>query len=116
MLPEVKGGGGGGGLQLDSAMNNFWSLNLADQNNADGFKWRELTGPPTRPRAFNITTHQNSPWPTLPASANQVDQDCVYVLGGRCQVDDAPFSFSATFGNSTLTYRLGDSAPTCRGQ
>lgn len=80
--------GGQSGLQLDSAMNNFWSLNLVDQPNPDRFKWREHPAPPIPPRAFNITTHQYSPAPQSPASTQQPSgQDCVYVLGGRHQVD-----------------------------
>ena len=68
--------GGQSGLQLESAMNNFWSLNLADQNDRDKFQWRELRAIPTHPRAFNITAHQHNG-----------DQDCVYVIGGRHQVE-----------------------------
>lgn len=66
--------GGQSGLQLDSAMNNFWSLNLAEQSNPELFKWHELRAMPTHARAFNITTHQYNG-----------DQDCVYVIGGRYQ-------------------------------
>jgi solute:Na+ symporter, SSS family len=68
--------GGQRGLQLDSAMNNFWSLNLDNQLDPEVFKWREHTPLPFHPRAFNITAHQYNG-----------DQDCVYVLGGRHQID-----------------------------
>ena len=70
--------GGQSDSQLDSAMNNFWSLNLAEQNDPDKFQWRELRAMPITPRAFNITTHQHNG-----------DQDCVYVIGGRYQEVDA---------------------------
>jgi N-acetylneuraminic acid mutarotase len=70
--------GGQSGLQLDSAMNIFWSLDLSHHNDPDKFQWRELRAMPTYPRAFNITTHQHNG-----------EQDCVYVIGGRHQVEGA---------------------------
>ncbi len=68
--------GGQSGLQLDSAMSNLWSLNLADEDSPDKFQWRELPAMPRHSRAFNITAHQHNG-----------DQDCIYVIGGRYQVD-----------------------------
>lgn len=69
--------GGQSGLQLASALNNFWSLDISHQNDAEKFRWQELQSLPTHPRAYNIVTHQR-----------KGDRECVYVLGGRNQVDD----------------------------
>jgi N-acetylneuraminic acid mutarotase len=69
--------GGQSGQQLDSALNNFWSLDISLQNDTEKFHWQELQSLPTHPRAYNMVTHQR-----------YGDRDCVYVLGGRAQVDD----------------------------
>lgn len=69
--------GGQSGLKLESAMNNFWSLDLSHRNDPNEFRWRELQSMPTQPRAFNITTCQYDG-----------HEDCVYVIGGRQQVGD----------------------------
>ncbi len=68
--------GGQRGLQLDSAMSNLWSLNLADAHSPDKFKWRDRNPIPIPSRAFNITAHQHNG-----------DEDCVYVIGGRHQIN-----------------------------
>jgi solute:Na+ symporter, SSS family len=73
--------GGQSDSDLESAMNNFWSLDLSqntDANDADSnsstFAWRTLTAWPGVPRAFNITAGQHNGY-----------EDCVYVMSGRRQ-------------------------------
>ncbi len=68
--------GGQSGLELGSAMNQLWSLDLSLQADPAQFVWRVLPALPAQPRAFNITAHQHNG-----------DQDCVYIIGGRYQAD-----------------------------
>lgn len=62
--------GGQSGNPLDTAMKNFWSIDLAtaDPN------WRELEAWPGPTRAFNLTVAQHNGY-----------TDCVYVMSGRRQ-------------------------------
>ncbi len=74
--------GGQSGPQLDSAMNQLWSLDLAlqaepENTEPEKFLWRELPAVPAPVRAFNITTQQHNG-----------DEHCVYVIGGRYQMND----------------------------
>jgi N-acetylneuraminic acid mutarotase len=64
--------GGQSGSGLDSAMNNFWSLDLSQKSNPDAFRWRELSAWSDQPRAFNMTAGQHNGY-----------EECVYVLSGR---------------------------------
>ncbi len=59
---------------LDSAMNNFWMLDLSQRDDPNKFKWRSLEAWPGEPRAFNITATQHNGY-----------DDCVYVISGRRQ-------------------------------
>lgn len=63
--------GGQSNRGLDSALKNFWSLDLT-QEGTSGFAWKELPPWPGDPRAFNLTANQH----------NGFDQ-CVYVISGR---------------------------------
>ena len=77
--------GGQSGTSLETAMNNFWSLDLSKQSNPDEFRWNELPAWPGPPRAFNLTVSQHNGY-----------NDCVYVISGRRQdgPDDDPASFA----------------------
>ena len=66
--------GGQSGAGLETAMNNFWSLDLAARNQPAEFRWQQLPTWSDTPRAFNITTRQHNGY-----------DDCVYVIGGRWQ-------------------------------
>ncbi len=66
----LAGGQSGGGLE--SAMNNFWSLDLSMRERPDEFEWRELAAWSDEPRAFNLTATQHNGF-----------EDCVYVISGR---------------------------------
>jgi SSS family solute:Na+ symporter len=59
---------------LESAMNNFWSLDLSQQTAAVDFQWQELVPWSDVPRALNMLAHQHSDL-----------EDCLYVVGGRRQ-------------------------------
>lgn len=59
---------------LDSAMRNFWALDLSKKENRAEFDWQELEAWPGESRAFNITVRQHNGY-----------HDCVYVMSGRCE-------------------------------
>ena len=65
--------GGQSGQSLDSAMNQFWSLDLSRRGN-DDFQWQELDPLPGPTRAFHLTIHQRNG-----------NDDCIYVISGRRQ-------------------------------
>ena len=69
--------GGQSGPGLDTAMRNFWSLDLAQRNRPDDFRWQPLEAWPGKSRAFNLTVHQHNGY-----------HDCVYVMSGRRQGQD----------------------------
>jgi len=64
--------GGQSGLGLDSAMSNFWVLDLAARDDPQRRGWKELAPWPGASRAFNITVAQHDGY-----------NDCVYVMSGR---------------------------------
>ncbi|MGI9428336.1 MAG: Kelch repeat-containing protein, partial [Bythopirellula sp.] len=66
--------GGQSDLSLDSAMNNFWSLDLSARGNPESFRWKELEPWPGPPRTLNLTVAQHDG-----------DHDGVYVMSGRFQ-------------------------------
>ena len=65
--------GGQSGNPLDTAMKNFWALDLDDAEP----RWRELPAWPGPERAFNFTVAQHNGY-----------HDCVYVMSGRRQDGD----------------------------
>ncbi|MFO7973457.1 MAG: sodium/solute symporter [Candidatus Hydrogenedentota bacterium] len=65
--------GGQSGSTLDTAMTNFWMLDLS-QHDAPGFAWQELPPWPGPSRAYNITATQHDGY-----------HDGVYVISGRRQ-------------------------------
>ena len=66
--------GGQSGEALDTAMNNFWSLDLSKKDKPDEFQWKVLEPCPGPTRAFNLTVKQHNGF-----------NDCVYVMSGRRQ-------------------------------
>lgn len=64
--------GGTEGLGLETAMRNFWRLDLSPRRNAASPVWEELLPWPGPSRAFNILVSQHNGY-----------HDCVYVLSGR---------------------------------
>ena len=66
----LAGGQSGGGL--DTAMNNFWALDLSQKDKPQSFHWQELKAWSEDPRAFNLTAQQHNGY-----------EDCVYVISGR---------------------------------
>jgi len=66
-----------GGIEnnaLNSAMNNFWAIDMAKSDTAD-FKWQVLPSWPGPTRAFNMAAAQYNG-----------NEYCFYVMGGRRQV------------------------------
>ncbi|MCH7917332.1 MAG: sodium/solute symporter [Planctomycetes bacterium] len=76
--------GGQSGASLETAMTNFWSLDLSRKGQPGEFVWRELTPWPGPSRALNLTVPQHNGY-----------NDCVYVMSGRRQggpsVEDVAF-------------------------
>ena len=64
--------GGTSGNNLDTAMTNFWSLDLSKMNNSEVFHWQILPAWPGGSRAFNLVTDQFNG-----------QTDCVYVMSGK---------------------------------
>ena len=64
--------GGQEGQSLETAMKNFWSLDLSQRNNPNEFRWQELEAWPGETRALNLTVHQHDGY-----------NDCIYVISGR---------------------------------
>jgi len=95
--------GGQSGDSLDSAMNNFWSLDIS-QRYQDVFAWKELEAAPGPPRAFNITAAQHNGY-----------DDCVYVISGRRQ-DGQDVAFLRDiweFNTRSREWRRRADAPAC---
>lgn len=65
--------GGTKSHQLNSALTNFWSLDLSRLPGGD-LRWQVLPPWPGPARAFNLTATQHNG-----------QADCVYVLSGRCE-------------------------------
>ncbi len=69
--------GGQCNVGLQSAMKNFWALDLSRRDDPQTFAWQELTAWPGPPRAFNLTVAQHDGY-----------NNCVYVMSGRRQQAD----------------------------
>ncbi len=66
--------GGQSGAALDTAMSNFWRLDLSREcDSLEELQWETLPAWPGPPRAFNLTSAQHNGF-----------NDCVYVISGRC--------------------------------
>ncbi len=101
--------GGQSGQSLDTAMTNFWSLDLSAQTATEEFVWKELPAWPGPPRALNLTVSQHNGY-----------DDCVYVISGRRQngpaEDQTSFEFLRDvweFNPSTGVWRQRSDAPRC---
>ena len=70
--------GGQNDQGLESAMKNFWSLDLSKQG-TESFEWEVQKSWPGNTRAFNITV-----------AAHNGYNDCVYVMSGRRQQAETP--------------------------
>jgi len=69
--------GGQQGQGLETAMTNFWALDLAQQDDPAAFKWKVLEPWPGPSRALNLTVRQQNG-----------EHDCIYVISGRRQQGD----------------------------
>ncbi|TWT65272.1 sodium:solute symporter family transporter [Allorhodopirellula solitaria] len=101
--------GGQSGTSLESAMTNFWSLDLSKKSSEEAFVWQELPPWPGPSRAFNLTISQHNGY-----------NDCVYVISGRRQEGDAddPASFDFLtdvweFNPSNRSWRRRADVPRC---
>ena len=68
--------GGISGLGLETAMTNFWSLDMSKADDTEVFEWQMLPGWPGASRGFNLTATQHNG-----------KTDCVYVMSGRRMSD-----------------------------
>ena len=68
--------GGQSGQSLQTAMTNFWMLDLAKKDQPDAFLWKELPAWPGATRSLNLTVSQHNGF-----------DDCVYVMSGRRQAN-----------------------------
>ncbi len=101
--------GGQSGLSLETAMNNFWSLDLSKRDSPAEFVWKELPAFPGPSRALNLTVSQHNGY-----------TDCIYVISGRRQTgpadDPASFEFLRDvweFNPTTQQWRQRSDAPRC---
>lgn len=96
--------GGQSGPELDSAMANVWSLDLASLKRGGGdAQWRELPPWPGPERAFNLAVAQHNGFET-----------CLYVAGGRHRLANGETEFLRDvyeFAPSTGTWRRRADAP-----
>jgi SSS family transporter len=66
--------GGQSGQSLDTAMTNFWSLDLTKKDQPAEFVWRKLAPWPGPSRVLNLTVAQHNGY-----------NNCIYVISGRRQ-------------------------------
>lgn len=71
--------GGQSGQTLDTAMRNFWTLDLGQRYNAATFKWQAPTILPGPTRSLNQTVAQ------FAGDSADGQRRCLYVFGGRRQ-------------------------------
>jgi SSS family solute:Na+ symporter len=64
--------GGTAGSGLETAMRNFWSLDMSKLNNPGSFEWKQVLPWPGPSRAFAIASAQHNG-----------TTDCLYVISGR---------------------------------
>ncbi|WP_442505417.1 sodium:solute symporter family transporter [Novipirellula sp. SH528] len=99
--------GGQQDASLQSAMSNFWSLDLSQRGNPKEFIWKERPPCPGPSRAFNLTVAQHNGY-----------HDCVYVISGRRQdgPDDTNVEFLTDvweYTPATQQWRQRRDAPRC---
>lgn len=78
---KVYVAGGSEGNQLETAMKNFWVLDLSKKD-SDDFNWEILPSWPGSTRGFNMTVAQHNG-----------KTECVYVIGGRRKDDKGEIEF-----------------------
>ncbi|QGJ70968.1 SSS sodium solute transporter [Planctomycetales bacterium 10988] len=96
--------GGQSGSNLQSAMKNFWTIDLSQSEDPARFVWRELPPWPGPARAFNITAQQHNGY-----------EDCIYVISGRHE-DDSEIRFLKDvweFNPKTNFWKKRADAPRC---
>ena len=90
--------GGQRGATLDTAMTNFWRLDLARRSEwPEAFGWETLPAWPGAARAFNL----------LVAQHNGFD-DCLYVISGRCVNDPERVTGAAGHAPTDEVFALQD--------
>lgn len=96
--------GGQSGNDLDSAMKNFWALDLSNRDDPETFAWQELDAWPGKSRAFNLTVQQHNGY-----------DDCIYVISGRRQQGDEVQFLQDVWEYNTRTraWRQRAAAPRC---
>ncbi len=99
--------GGQEGPSLESAMTNFWALDLSKRDAPGEFQWHELPPWPGPSRALNLTVHQR----------NGPDQ-CIYVISGRRQRSSEPGDIEFLkdvweFTPASSAWRRRSDAPRC---
>jgi N-acetylneuraminic acid mutarotase len=96
--------GGQSGPGLESAMSNFWSLDLSQQEHASNFKWQLHESWPGKSRAFNLTVAQHNG-----------KEPAIYVISGRRQAgDELEFLKDVwEFGCESRMWRQRTDAPRC---
>lgn len=95
--------GGQSGSSLETAMTNFWSLDLS-QREKETFAWKELDPWPGESRALNLTVSQHNGY-----------NDCVYVMSGRRQTGKK-FGFLKDvweYNTTTKIWRKRADSPRC---
>ena len=101
--------GGQSGQSLETAMTNFWTLDLSKKGDEEEFVWKTLPAWPGPSRALNLTASQHNGY-----------DDCVYVVSGRRQQGDAddPASYGFLkdvweYNPATGGWRRRADAPRC---
>jgi len=96
--------GGQKGADLDSTMNNFWSLDLSHANVPENFQWETLKAWPGESRAFNLTVTQHNGY-----------DDCIYVISGRREFEGGAQFLKDVweFTPRTETWRSRAALPRC---
>lgn len=99
--------GGQHGQSLETAMTNFWTLDLSKKDVPAEFVWQELSSWPGPTRALNLTVHQHNGF-----------NDCIYVISGRRQNDTDAKSVQFLkdvweFTPATGKWRQRTDAPRC---
>ncbi|AQT68683.1 Na(+)/glucose symporter [Anaerohalosphaera lusitana] len=74
--------GGTSGLGLETAMKNFWALDMSTMDEPEGFEWQVLRAWPGESRAFNLVAAQHNG-----------QADCIYVMSGRRVGQDGEAEF-----------------------
>ncbi|HBE71159.1 MAG TPA: sodium:solute symporter [Planctomycetaceae bacterium] len=101
--------GGQSGPSLNTAMDNFWCLDLSKKATPDQFNWQQLPSCPGPTRAFNLTVSQHNGF-----------NECVYVISGRRKHgnSDEPNNFDFLrdvweYDPSAQKWRQRTDAPQC---